>query len=99
MILRAPTSPKQRSCERTSARRSQSIAVDRVKPLSRWTFEKSGLADFATGHPGRVAGTYEKPVAGLRYVIAYALGADEADLTTHRVIHTSRNWEEAASPD
>jgi len=44
MILRAPTSPKQRSCERTSARRSQSIAVDRVKPLSRWTFEKSGLA-------------------------------------------------------
>jgi len=44
MILRAPTSPKQRSCERTSARRSQSIAVDQIKPLSRWTFEKSGLA-------------------------------------------------------
>ena len=59
----------------------------------------NGLADFAIGHPGRVAGTYEKPVAGLRYVIAYALGADEADLTTHRVIHTSHNWEEAASPD
>jgi hypothetical protein len=34
----------------------------------------NGLADFATGHPGRVAGTYEKPVAGLRFVIAYALG-------------------------
>jgi hypothetical protein len=43
MILRAPTSPKKRSCERTSARRFQSIAVDQLKPLSRWTFEKSGL--------------------------------------------------------
>jgi hypothetical protein len=65
MILRAPTSPKQRSCERTSARRSQSIAVDRVKPLSRWTFEKSGLGRVAHGlgmdggafGGGRIAGT------------------------------------------
>jgi len=60
MILRAPTSPKQRSCERTSARRSQSIAVDQVKPLSRWTFEKSGLAQgkpisiFASASPALV---------------------------------------------
>jgi len=28
----------------------------------------------------------------LPYVIAYALGADETDLTILRVIHTSRNW-------
>lgn len=52
----------------------------------------NALADFATGHPGRVAGTYEKSVARLPYVIAYALGADETDLTILRVIHTSRNW-------
>lgn len=31
------------------------------------------LADFATGHAGRVAGTYEKSVSGLPYVVAYAI--------------------------
>ena len=30
------------------------------------------LEDFATGHPGRVADTYEKSVQGLPYVIGYA---------------------------
>lgn len=59
----------------------------------------NALADFATGHPGRVAGTYEKSVARLPYVIAYALGADETDLTILRVIHGSRNWEADAWPD
>jgi len=42
--------------------------------LRRSSKPETDLADFATGHPGRVAGTYEKPVAGLRFVIAYALG-------------------------
>ncbi|WP_298189796.1 type II toxin-antitoxin system RelE/ParE family toxin [Novosphingobium sp.] len=59
----------------------------------------NALADFATGHPGRVAGTYEKSVARLPYVIAYALGADETDLTILRVIHTSRNWEADQWPE
>ncbi len=31
------------------------------------------LKDFATGHPGRVAGTYEKSVRNFPYIIAYAL--------------------------
>ena len=31
------------------------------------------LALFATGHPGRVNGTYEKSVARLPYIIVYAL--------------------------
>ena len=51
----------------------------------------NSLADFATGHSGRVTGTYEKSVTRLPYIIAYALGDDEADLTILRVIHTLRN--------
>lgn len=52
----------------------------------------NALADFATGHPGRVAGTYEKSVTRLPYIIAYALSEDGRDLVILRVIHTSRNW-------
>lgn len=50
------------------------------------------LGDFATGHPGRVSGTYEKAVARLPYIIIYALGEGDAVVTILRVIHTSRNW-------
>jgi toxin ParE1/3/4 len=59
-----------------------------------------GLADFATGHPGRVAETYEKSVGGLPYVIAYAIdrsGDGEAVVVLH-VIHTSRDWQEGEWP-
>ncbi|MFY7835199.1 MAG: type II toxin-antitoxin system RelE/ParE family toxin [Novosphingobium sp.] len=52
----------------------------------------NGLGDFATGHQGRVAGTYEKSVSRRPCVIVYALGEDDAALTILRVIHTSRNW-------
>lgn len=56
--------------------------------------ERTGnsLADFATGHPGRVSGTYEKSVNRLSYVIAYALNDDESEVTILHVIHTARNW-------
>lgn len=57
------------------------------------------LGDFATGHPGRIAGTYEKSVARLPYVIAYALSGDDTVLTILRVIHTSRNWPPGEWPD
>jgi plasmid stabilization system protein ParE len=50
------------------------------------------LAKFATGHPGRVSGTYEKSVTRLPYIIAYALSEDAAVLTILHVIRTSRNW-------
>ena len=59
----------------------------------------NALAEFATGHPGRVAGTYEKSVTRLPYIIAYVLGDEGADLTILRVIHTSRNWEAEAWPE
>ena len=54
------------------------------------------LEDFATGHPGRVADTYEKSVQGLPYVIAYAIireGGAETIALLH-VIHTARDWRE-----
>ena len=50
------------------------------------------LGEFATGHPGRVSGTYEKSVSRLPYIIAYALSDDGMVLTILHVIHTSRNW-------
>ncbi len=50
------------------------------------------LGAFATGHPGRVSGTYEKSVTGLPYIIAYALSEDDTVLTILHVIHTARHW-------
>jgi len=50
------------------------------------------LGEFATGHPGRVNGTYEQSVRGLPWIIAYARSEDDRVLTIVRVIHTSRNW-------
>lgn len=53
------------------------------------------LADFATGHQGRVSGTYEKSVSGLPYIIAYALTRYQGRevVAILRVIHTSRDWD------
>ncbi|WP_294133800.1 type II toxin-antitoxin system RelE/ParE family toxin [Sphingobium sp.] len=57
-----------------------------------------GLSAFATGHMGRVAGTYEKSVARLPYVVAYALSENDAVVTILRVIHTSRDWRDDVWP-
>lgn len=51
------------------------------------------LGTFATGHPGRVAGTYEKAVRGLPYIIAYALTGDDSVVSIPRIIHTARDWQ------
>ena len=61
----------------------------------------NGLQDFATGHPGRVAGTYEKSVAGLPYIIAYAIDRnDDAEtIAVLHVIHAARDWREGKWPD
>jgi toxin ParE1/3/4 len=48
----------------------------------------------STGRKGRVEGTFEKSVAGLPYILAYAIEAvaeDERIVILH-VIHTARNW-------
>ncbi len=59
-----------------------------------------GLADFATGHPGRVAGTYEKSVGGSPYIIAYAIDRTDAAevVVVLHVIHTARDWRAGAWP-
>lgn len=48
----------------------------------------------ATARPGRVTGTYEKPISGLPYIIVYELrsisGRDSVVIV--HVIHTSRDW-------
>lgn len=57
--------------------------------------EKAGndLGSFATGRPGRVTGTYEKPLAHLPYIIAYALAihAGDESVVILRVIHGARD--------
>lgn len=54
----------------------------------------SALGTIPTGHPGRVAGTYEKSVLRLPYIIAYAISAsaDGETIAIVRVIHTARDW-------
>ena len=62
--------------------------------------EKTGnaLGEFATGHPGRVSGTYEKSVRRFPYVVAYALSDDGTMLTILHVIHASRDWRQGQWP-
>ncbi|TIR25764.1 MAG: type II toxin-antitoxin system RelE/ParE family toxin [Mesorhizobium sp.] len=69
--------------------------ADRIRAVSQ------NLGDMATGRPGRVAGTYEKPVVRLPYIVAYTLrpiGGRESVIIL-RVIHTSRDWPPEEWPD
>lgn len=54
----------------------------------------SALSDIPTGHPGRVANTYEKSVTHLPYIIVYAIISGPVDeaIAILRVIHTARDW-------
>ena len=60
----------------------------------------NALQDFATGHAGRVAGTYEKSVRGLPYIIAYdiELMNGVAAIMVLHVIHAARDWREGEWP-
>jgi toxin ParE1/3/4 len=62
--------------------------ADRIREVGQ------SLGDMATGRPGRVTGTYEKPIGRLPYIIAYALRpiASRESVVILRVIHTSRDW-------
>lgn len=71
-------------------------AAERVAAAIRHTCD--ALEDFATGHPGRVAGTYEKSVRGLPYIIAYALSRDDTTVSILRVIHGARDWQDGDWP-
>jgi plasmid stabilization system protein ParE len=54
----------------------------------------NALGSMATGRPGRVIGTYEKPVRRIPYVIAYDLRriSGREHVVVLRVIHAARDW-------
>jgi plasmid stabilization system protein ParE len=72
-------------------------AANRVASSIRKTGDD--LGDFATGHPGRVSGTYEKSVRGLPYVIAYSLSEGDTVISILRVIHSARDWPDEDWPE
>lgn len=72
-------------------------AAERVAAAIRATGH--ALGGFATGHPGRIGGTYEKSVPRLPYIIAYALTDGDKAVSILRVIHTARNWNGDLWPD
>ncbi|MBJ7416340.1 MAG: type II toxin-antitoxin system RelE/ParE family toxin [Niveispirillum sp.] len=55
----------------------------------------NAMGQRSLGRPGRVAGTLEKLVAGLPYIICYTLSANPGggeQIVILRVIHTARDW-------
>jgi toxin ParE1/3/4 len=65
------------------------------KVLERIDAAGDSLGQVATGRRGRVAGTYEKSVRGLPYILAYAiqpLPGGRERIVILRVIHGARNW-------
>ena len=68
--------------------------ADRIRDTGR------SLGDMATGRPGRVNGTYEKPIPRLPYILAYAIASkgDHEVVAILRVIHTARDWREEDWP-
>jgi toxin ParE1/3/4 len=69
------------------------VAARKVLDKIETTAERLGRR--AIGRIGRVAGTYEKSVIGVPYIIAYAVtrartGAEQ--IVILRVIHSARDW-------
>lgn len=54
------------------------------------------LARSTIGRQGRMAGTHEKVVTGLPYIIAYNVA--EQNLVVVRIIHGARNWQPGEWP-
>ena len=52
------------------------------------------LGSMPTGVPGRVTGTYEKPLSRYPYIIAYAFAdvAGRESIVILRIIHMARDW-------
>lgn len=81
------------------------IAADNIdaaaKIAERIDHAIESLAFMPTGRKGRVAGTYEKVVSGVPYIIAYALSEELSGaetLTVLRIIHGARQWSEDQWP-
>ena len=61
----------------------------------------NALGEMATGRKGRVSGTYEKVVAGLPYIMAYAIEQrrdGNERIVILRAIHGARDWKEDVWP-
>lgn len=58
------------------------------------------LGEVSTGRPGRVAGTFEKSLAPLPWILCYAVDdiAGVQRILILRVIHTARNWSKGDWP-
>ena len=78
--------------ENPSAARRVADAIDKTA---------LALGEMPIGRPGRVTGTYEKPVTGLPYILAYAIAhtGSAEEIAIVRVIHTSRDWAAERWPD
>ena len=72
-------------------------ATNRVAAAIRKTGDE--LGKFATGHPGRLSGTYEKSVRGLPYIIAYTVSDADRAISILRIIHAARDWPDGGWPD
>lgn len=80
--------------------RKNPIAGGRVFARIDETARRLGIRPI--GRSGRVAGTYEKPVTRLPYIIAYALQelpSGEERVVILRVIHMARNWPPGKWPE
>lgn len=71
-------------------------AAQRVSDRIRASAES--LAFMPAARAGRMAGTFEKPVRGLPYIIAFEL-PDEQTLRILRIIHMARDWPEGGWPE
>jgi toxin ParE1/3/4 len=62
----------------------------------------NALGERAIGRRGRVTGTYEKPVTGSPYILAYTIApareGDEAVFILD-IIHTARDWPAESWPE
>jgi plasmid stabilization system protein ParE len=58
------------------------------------------LGEVLSGRPGRVAGTFEKPVQRIRYILVFSFdrGSQDSEITIVRAIHMSRNWPKGQWP-
>jgi toxin ParE1/3/4 len=73
-----------------------------LKVLDRINKTAASLGDMPTGRRGRIAGTYEKVVIRLPYIIAYALQSlpsGRERVVILRVIHGARNWVKGQWPE
>jgi toxin ParE1/3/4 len=66
--------------------------LDRIESVAR------RLAEFPTGRVGRVKGTYEAPIAGLPYIVSFAVNESGAEVLVLRIIHGARDWPDGGWP-